>query len=181
MRPTELKMSLRPIVGLAVAVIGLLMTPRGASAQSWQEYAFPEHAFVVHFPSPPTVTKGVYKTTAGVAAPSTVYSATKDNILYTITVGDFSKASVNDQEVINDAVKAAGRDGEIKLDVDARINRQYGHELSVKGKDGSYSMYAIFFFDHRFYQLIGRSPPSIAERGASQTIRFQQSLQFPGS
>lgn len=174
-------MSHRPFIGLVMGVIGLLMAPLSASAQSWEEYPFPEHGFVVHFPAKPTVTKGAYRTSAGVTVPSTVYSATKGDIAYTITVGDFSGVAVSDQDVITDAVKAAGRDGEVKLDVDARINRQYGHELSVKGKDGSYSMYAIFFFNHRFYQLIGRAPPSIAERGASQTIRFQQSLQFPGS
>jgi hypothetical protein len=174
-------MRLRPLMTLALAGAGLALEPLPAAAQDWQDYAYPEHGFAVHFPAPPTVTQDVYRTTAGVAAPSTVYAVMKDNILYSMTVGDFSRTAVNDQEVINDAVKAAGLTGEIKVDVDARINRQYGHELSVKGRDGSYSMMAIFFFDHRFYHLVGKVMPPNAEAGAGRTIRFQQSLQFPGT
>jgi hypothetical protein len=171
----------RLLIALPLIGVCLVLAPSPAAAQDWQDYPYPEHGFAVHFPAPPTVTKGVYKTTTGIAVPSTVYAVKKDNILYSVTVGDFSQTAIDDQAVIDDAVKAAGLAGEIKLDVDARISRRYGHELSVKGKDGSYSMMAIFFFDHRFYNLVGKVMPPDAEAGASKTIRFQQSLQFPGA
>lgn len=173
-------MRLGLLLAPALTSIALLLACAPASAQGWQIYPFPEHGFAVQFPAEPAVTKDVYRTTAGVTVPATVFTALKDNIVFTVTVGDFSKTPAEGDAVINDAVKAAAQQGEIRLDVDARINRQYGHELSVKGKDGSYSMWALFFFDHRFYQLVGRSAAPDAESRTGQTVRFQQSLQFPG-
>jgi hypothetical protein len=164
----------------ALTSLVLLLACAPARAQGWRIFPFPEYGFAVQFPAEPTVTKDVYRTSEGVTAPATVFTTLKDNVVFTVTVGDFSKTAADGDAVINDALKAAALQGEIKLDVDARINRQYGHELSVKGRDGSYSMWALFFFNHRFYQLVGRAAAPDAESRTGQTVRFQQSLQFPG-
>lgn len=164
----------------SLAIAGALLAPLPASAQAWQNYDYPEAGFAVHFPAAPTVTTGVYRTAAGLSAPSTLYSVRQDNVVYTMTVADFSQITVEPDKAIADAVRSFGENGEIKVDVDARINRQYGHELSVGNKDGSRSTVAIFFFNQHLYQLDGRAlPPDPATRSSS-LIRFQQSLQFPG-
>jgi hypothetical protein len=126
------------------------------------------------------VTKGVYRMAAGLSAPSAVYSVRQDNVIYTVTVADFSRTTVEKDMAIADAVKSFGENGEIKVDVDARINTQFGHELTVGNKDGSRSTVAIFFFNGHLYQLEGKAlPPDPAARSSS-LIRFQQSLQFFG-
>jgi hypothetical protein len=66
------------------------------------------------------------------------------------------------------------------VDVEARINTQFGHELSIGNKDGSRSTVAIFFFNHHLYQLEGRALPPDPTARSSSLIRFQQSLQFFG-
>ncbi len=69
----------------------------------------------------------------------------------------------------------------VKAEVEARINRQYGRELSVAFKDGSLSIVGIFFFDHHLCELDGKAMGPDAAAASSSLIRFQQSLQFPPS
>jgi hypothetical protein len=164
----------------SLAITAVLLTPLPAGAQTWQNYDYADAGFAVHFPAPPTLTKGVYRAAAGLSAPSAVYSVRQDNVVYTVTVADFSQTTVEKDKAIGDAVKAFGETGEIKVDVDARINTQFGHELTIANKDGSRSTVAIFFFNHHLYQLEGRAlPPDPATRSSS-LIRFQQSLQLFG-
>jgi hypothetical protein len=164
----------------SLVIAAALLAPLPAGAQTWQNYDYPDAGFSVHFPAPPTVAGGVYRTLAGASIPSKVYSARLDNVVYTVTTADFTGIAVEPDKAIGDAVKAIGAEGKIKLDVDARINRQYGHELTVGGKDGSRSTVAIFFFNHRLYQLVGKAAAPDADARSSSLIRFQQSLQFPG-
>ncbi len=166
-------------IGSLVIAAALLTAPLTAAAQSWENYDYQDAGFAVHFPAPPSVTTGVYKTTTGETAPATIYSVRRDDIIYTVTRADFTKLTLDGDKAINDAVKSFEQLGKIQLDVDARINRQYGHELSVGGKDGSRFTVAIFFFNHHLYQLQGQAMPPDPDRRSGQLIRFQQSLQFP--
>jgi hypothetical protein len=163
----------------SLAFAAALLAPLPAGAQAWQNYDYADTGFAVHFPAVPAVTKGIYRA-AGVIAPSAVYSVRQDNIIYTVTVADFSQTTLEKDKAIDDAVKAFGAAGEIKVDVDARINTQFGHELTVANKDGSRSTVAIFFFNHHLYQLEGRALPPDPTARSSSLIRFQQSLQFFG-
>jgi hypothetical protein len=164
----------------SLVIAAALLAPLPAGAQTWQNYDYADTGFAVHFPAPPATTKGVYRTTTGVSAPSAVYSVRQDNVIYTVTVADFSQTTLEKDPAIADAIKSFGANGEIKVDVDARISTQFGHELTVANKDGSRSTVAIFFFNHHLYQLEGRAlPPDPATRSSS-LIRFQQSLQLFG-
>jgi hypothetical protein len=176
----EVDMRIRSLVIKSLAIGTALLAPMPAGAQTWQNYDYPDVGFAVHFPAAPAVTKGVYRTAAGLSAPSAIYSVRQDNVVYTVTVADFSQTAVEKDPAIADAVKAFGDTGEIKVDVDARINTQFGHELTVANKDGSRSTVAIFFFNHRLYQLEGRAAPPDPTARSSSLIRFQQSLQFFG-
>ena len=149
-------------------------------APDWRPYDYPAMGFGVHFPAEPSVVRGTYPTAAG-PVPASIYSVKHENVEYRMTVADFSAAKTDEKTAIEAAVKTWATDGrEIKLDVEARINRRYGRELSVGGKDGSYSMVAIFFFNDRLYELSGKALPPNAQIATGKIIRFQQSLQFPG-
>ena len=172
-------MRLRSLV-IAGALLAPLSAPMSALAQTWTNYDYPDAGFAVHFPAAPTVATSTYKTAAGVTVPATTWSARHENVVYTVTTADFSKNKVEPEKAIGDAVKTFNAEGEIKLDVDARISQRYGHELSVAGKDGSWSTVAIFFFNDKLYQLHGKAAPPDPTARSSRLIRFQQSLQFPG-
>ncbi|MEO6338839.1 MAG: hypothetical protein ABIO39_02270 [Caulobacteraceae bacterium] len=161
----------------------LIASPALAQIQpkgpDWRNYDYPAMGFGVHFPAEPAVVRGTYPTAGGGSVPASIYSVKLDNVEYRMTVADFSAAKTDEKTAIDGAVKTWGTDGrEIKLDVEARINRRYGRELSVGGKDGSYAMVAIFFFNDRLYELAGKALPPNATIATGKTIRFQQSLQF---
>ena len=81
--------------------------------------------------APPVAAPGTFKTAAGLTVPSTTYALRQDDIVYSMTVADFSQTPVEQQAAIAEAVKAYGAAGEIKLDVSERIDRQFGRQLSL--------------------------------------------------
>ena len=163
---------------ICLAIIGAVLAASPATAQGWREYSYSDAGFGIQFPAAPAVIPGEYKTASGLTVPAITYSAQKDNTTYSVMVADLTKAAADQAGAIDHAVKSFAATGEIKVDVEARINREYGHELSVLGKDGSRSIVAIFFIGHRLYELNGKTTPPNAEAGSGSSIRFQQSLQF---
>jgi hypothetical protein len=95
-------------------------------------------------------------------------------------VVDFSSLKPDGASTIADTEKSFGTAGKVTVAIDARINREYGRELSVTGADGSRSAVAIFFFDNHLYLLQGQALPPNAIARSGDTIRFQESLQFIG-
>jgi hypothetical protein len=76
------------------------------------------------------------------------------------------------------AIKTLTQDMEVKLDIPARVNRVFGRQLSLLGKDGSRSSVALFYYQHRLYQIQGTVLPANADSSSGEAIRFQQSLRF---
>ena len=79
--------------------------------------------------------------------------------------------------MIDHAVKTLAQGGEIKLDIPHRISRVYGRQLSIQGADGSHLSIAVFYHDHRLYQIEGKA----TGKTTADAIRFQQSLVFTDS
>jgi hypothetical protein len=69
--------------------------------------------------------------------------------------------------------------GEVKINIPHRINRVYGRQLSILGRDGSRATVAVFDYNGRLYQIEGRSL-STGDDATAATIRFVQSLIFTG-
>jgi hypothetical protein len=166
---------MRPWLPIAAAVL-ILAGP--AAAQSWDTYSYPDAKFAVQFPAQPQVGQGKYRTQAGLDAPARIWSARTGAVNYTLTLADFSGTALDKDAVIADAVKAFGETGEVAVDVEARINTEYGRELSVAHRDGGRSITAIFFFDKHLYVLHGHALPPNGGDATASLIRFQQSLQF---
>jgi hypothetical protein len=162
----------------ALPFLAVLAAASPAAAQSWDIYAYPDAKFVAQFPAQPTVTSGSYRTEAGLERPARIWSAVAGNVAYSLTLADFNGTALDKDAVITDAVKAFGRLGEVAVDVEARINTEYGRELSVVRKDGGRSITAIFFFDKHLYLLHGQAMPPNPGDSTANLIRFQQSLQF---
>jgi hypothetical protein len=93
-------------------------------------------------------------------------------------MSDFTGTAFEKDDAIADAVKAYGSQGKVLVDVEARINSEYGRELSVDRQDGGHDILAIFFFDQHLYVLNGRAAPPDPGAATGKLIRFQQSLNF---
>jgi hypothetical protein len=147
-----------------------------ALADGWKEYRDPTYAFAVSFPGDPKVETTTYAAADGQVVAARVYSVTQDGGAFTMMIADLSDTGLAEQAVIDNAVKTLARDGEIKLNIPARVSRVFGRQLSILGADGSRSSVALFYYAGRLYQIEGKS--LAAGNGTADAIRFQQSLIF---
>jgi hypothetical protein len=166
--------------GVAAVLVAALLTPFASVAQEWKVYPYPEAGFAVQFPAPPVVEKSTFRTSAGVSQPMTRYAAREEGITYKMEVVDFSGVNPDQAKTIAETEKSFGASGKVTVAIDARINREFGRELSVSGTDGSRSAVAIFFVNGHLYLLTGKSLPPNAIARSGDAVRFQQSLQFIG-
>lgn len=161
----------------SVAVLAMLFAAAPAAAQSWKEYAYPADYFSVAFPAEPTVETTTWQAADGRAAAARVYSATLDGAVFSMTVADLPGPAAQESAVLDHAVRALAQGKTIRVDIPHRISRVYGRQLSLAAPDGSYSSVAVFFHKQRLYQIEGTALAGAAN-GASDAIRFQQSLAF---
>lgn len=157
------------------------LIPVAAVAQEWKAYPYPDAGFAVQFPAAPVVEKSTFKTSTGMSLPMTRYAARQDRTIYKIDVVDFSSVNADKTSTIAAAEKSFGASGKVTVAIDARINREYGRELSLSGTDGSRSAIALFFVNKHLFILDGEALPPNAIAKSGDTIRFQESLQFTGN
>ena len=162
----------------AIAALGLAAASVPALGQGWKEYSYPQSGFVVQFPAEPVISQGTFRAGTGPSVPSVSYSVRQDGIDYSVMVADYSGQRIDGQTAMGEAIKALAEVGEIKLDSQERIDRDFGHDITLAGKDGSRSMLAIFFVGNRLYELNGKALAPNAEAGSGKTARFQQTLVF---
>ena len=162
----------------ALAIALACSLAAAAPALAWDIYSYPDAKFAAQFPSEPQIGPAKYRTTAGLDVPAQRYFAQEGSVAFTLTRADFSGTALEKDAAIADAVKGFGQQGEVLVDVEARINSEYGRELSVNRKDGGRDVVAIFFFDQHLYVLNGRAGPPDATAFTASLIRFQQSLNF---
>ncbi|HEY4029496.1 MAG TPA: hypothetical protein VGM25_04075 [Caulobacteraceae bacterium] len=163
---------------LAVPVLTCILLVCGgpARAQDWREYAYPEAGFSAHFPAQPTVSE-IQFSAGDLTAPARTYTVAQGSSNYSVVVADLSTSSVAQDAAIEQAVKGLSAAGQVKLDVRARIDRQFGRELSLQGKTGEQMTTAVFYVGKKLYVLVGRTEPT----DSGLAVRFQQSLQFIGA
>jgi hypothetical protein len=94
-----------------------------------------------------------------------------------MTVADMPDPPLQEDAVLDHAVRLLAQGGTVKVDIPHRISRVYGRQLSLTATDGSYSSVAVFFHKQRLYQIEGTVLPGAAN-ASSDAIRFQQSLAF---
>jgi hypothetical protein len=157
---------------LAIAISG------SASAQGWKEFAYPDAFFAVQLPAAPVKQTRTYTAPGGITVPATIYELRQPMVIYTMTIADLRNTPLDNERVIDQTAQALGNTGEVRTNVRAEINNQWGRELSIDEKDGSRSIFAIFYINHRLYELKGKVLPPNPERRSAFAIRFQQSLRF---
>ena len=95
--------------------------------------------------------------------------------LKTAVYWDFS--GLAESAVIDHAINMMSEGGEVKVNLPHRVDRVYGRQLSIVGRDGTRSMAALFDYNGRLYQIEGKA--LLAENDATaDALRFVQSLIF---
>jgi len=163
-----------------LALAAVLGFPAQALAASWSHYAYSDDGFAVQSPVEPTSSKGTFKTPSGVTAPEITYVGREDDAVFQVTVIDLRGAPIDKQAALDMGVKALGAEGQIKLNVEERIDREFGRNLTIAGADGSRSTASIFFVNGRLYELLGKALPPDPNAGSGKTMRFQESLELIG-
>jgi hypothetical protein len=161
----------------ATAILASLCAAASAAAQSWQEYAYPEDFFSVAFPAAPRVETVTYPAADGRGVEARVYSVSLEGGIFRMTVADLPDPALQENAVLDHAVRTLAHGRAIKVDIPHRISRVYGRQLSLTAPDGSYSSVAVFFHKRRLYQIEGTALAGAAS-ASSDAIRFQQSLAF---
>jgi hypothetical protein len=152
-----------------------------ASAQSWQEYTYPDAGFAASFPAQPVIETAPYIAADGKKLTAQIYTVKQEFRIYRVTVADYLATSTDQDTAINHAVSLLHSEGEVGVDIPARVNREYGRQLSLTGKDGSRSVVAIFFANQKLYQIQGTVLANSADPQSGDAARFQQSLRFLGN
>jgi hypothetical protein len=173
---------------LAFATATAVLVSSPVWAQAWVEYGPPDDGFTISFPGVPTVRNGVFTTADGAKYPSHVHTLRQSPLIFSMTVVDISKGSIEGDTAIDQAARTFTKAGEVRLDVPSRTGnpgtdalREFGREINVVRRDGSESMLQIFVVDKRLYIAEGRSLPPHAADNAVDTIRFVESVAFPRS
>lgn len=158
----------------------ILAGPAVAQEIDWKEYQSPDSSFTVHFPTDPKIETVTYQTPDGRTVDARVYSVAQDAGVFTLTVAEVPETGnqVQEDALMNDAVKRLTEGGVIKFDIQHRIRWFYGRQLAVAGAGGSYSYVAVFHHNNRLYQIEGKAFAAGGEAEAN-AMRFQQSLDFP--
>ena len=165
---------------LALLLTLALLAPAFAQAQTgaWQPYSYGDRGFAFASPSAPVVDDAKTETWNGQSAPVRTYAAEAPGIVYTLSVVDLTKQTLDGPQTIAEAERRLSALGKVTVAVDARINREYGRELNIEARDGSRLTTAIFFIDGRLYRLVANALPPDAQARSGDALRFQQSLQF---
>ena len=169
---------MRPLF-IAATLTAILTTPLQAQS-TWQEYTYPDQQFAVSFPSQPTVTTIPFKAADGTAVMETLYSVRQDTGIFQVEVIDLTNTGTDGATAIGQAVAALGEKGNVKLNMQARVQRNYGRYLNIAGSDGSHTIAAVFFGNGRLYEIEGTVPASNPDGLSGEMIRFQQSIRFMG-
>jgi len=158
-------------------IVACMICAAPAMAQSWREYTYPAYSFAVSFPSEPMAETTTYQAADGSSAEAHVYSVTQPSSILKMTVVDLSNTNLEEEAVLEYAVKTLTADGDVKVNIPHRISRTYGRQLSITGRDGSHNSVAVFYQRKRLYQIEGLALPNGPD-GTADAIRFQQSLIF---
>jgi hypothetical protein len=164
---------------LIAITIAAFVVSGPAVAQGWTEYSYPDYAFKVTFPDGPRIETTTYQVADAHAIEAHVYSVSRDNAEFEVTIAELADSGLEETAIIDYAIKALSAGGEVQVNIPHRINRVFGRQLSILQTDGSRAMVALFDYNGRLYQIVGKSLAT-GNDATADTIRFVQSLIFTG-
>ena len=125
-------------------VLAAFVASAHAAAQSWKEYAYPDYAFSVAFPTDPQIETTTYQVADSRSVSARVYTVRQNNSLLKVTIAELANTGLQEKAVIDHAIKTLSAGGEVKFDIPHRIYRV---------ADGSRSTMAVFDYKGRLYLI----------------------------
>jgi hypothetical protein len=155
----------------------LVVATAQAAEDGWREFSYPEAGFAAEYPSRPKVETRDYHTsqTPDGVVPERVYSVNSGGVTYAVEVADFSHSSADKDRTIEEAAKNFLSQGRMTHDESAaRVDFNYGREIRIEDNAGGSITNAIFFIDHKLYQLRVTFPAGNTDPAGSSGIHFFQ-------
>ena len=172
----------------AVAFLGgasiFLASVSIAAEGGWQEFSFPESGFAAQYPDRPKVEDREYKTAqaADGVVRERVYSSNSGGVVYAVEIADFTRTRAGKDRTIDEAAKNLLALGRLTHDESGRIDFNYGREIRIEDGNGTSVTDAIFFIDHKLYQIKVVYPAENTDPAGSSGIHlFQQAFRLLGS
>jgi hypothetical protein len=160
-----------------IAFVLAALVVSGPAAAQWKEYGYANQGFGIAFPADPNIEEvPMFEALPGKMVPATIYSLNHNNSVLKVTVIDGRDANLNEDQVVQNAVRKLTQGGQVTFDYPHRIYRIYGRQMSVaRPNEGSVTQAVLFFANERLYLV-----ESTRLRGGDDTdlIKFQQSLTF---
>lgn len=148
-----------------------------AAEEGWREFSFPESGFAAEYPFRPSVATRDYQTmqTPEGTVPERVYSVNSGGVVYSVEVADFTRTSADKDRTIEEAARNVLAMGRMTHDESgARVDFNYGREIRIEDDAGGSITDAIFFIDHKLYQLRVSFPAGNSDPAGSSGIHFFQ-------
>jgi len=163
---------------IAFVLAAVLAGGTAAAQQSnWKEYAYITEGFAIAFPAEPELQAvEKYEVMPGKTVPANVYSVRHNNSLLKVTVADGRDANLQEDPVVQNAVRKVTQGGRVTFDFPHRIYRIYGRQLSVeRAQQRTLTQAVVFFANERLYLVESTRMPGGED---IDLIKFQQSLTF---
>ena len=148
-----------------------------AAEEGWREFSFPESGFAAEYPSRPSVATRNYQTkqVPEGTVPERVYSVNSGGVIYSVAVADFTRVKADKDPIIEEAARNVLALGKMTHDESgARVDFNYGREIRIEDGAGGSITDAIFFIDHKLYQLRVDFPAGNTDPAGSSGIHFFQ-------
>ena len=160
-------------------VLATFVASAPAAAQGWEEYSYPDYALSVAFPANPQVDTTTYQIADNRSVPARIYSVRQANVAFSMIVAELEGTNLEENTVVDHAIKMLSQNATVRLNIPARIYRVYGRQLTLEGADGSRSMVQLFDHNDRLYQIEAKAlPDQNVSNPQSDMVRFHQSLDF---
>ena len=158
-----------------VLCAGLLLLSGAASAQTWTHYVNRDYRFTINFPGQPATEDVPYTTARGTRLPAKLFVVRQPDRRYAVTVVDYARAAAEEDTAIAHAASLL-RKGRVVYDEPYTLAGIPGHSMSTVAADGSRTLVAVNFHDHRLYIVEGTVPDGVAP-----PVQFQQSIVVIGA
>ena len=177
--------------GIALAVAAMLVSSVPAQA-AWQYYACPSDNFATQFPAAPKMEKSRFSMPRHkLAVSARTYTATVDNIVYKMTVADYSDRAGDGASILEEAIfqhteadDHGAQNGKVISNETARIEpvvrgATYGRRITMDlPNNGGRNLSTFYFRDGMLYIQSVDILPANGDYTTPDASRFVESLIF---
>jgi hypothetical protein len=163
------------------AIIGLAFAAPAHSAETWQEYTYPEAGFSASFPGKPVFAEQLYRTSQSPSGAVTerIYSFNQGGVIYSVSIADFSKVDADPDIVVDEVASVLMGLGTVAFYGSIYLDSMHGRELVVIGGDGTRYTDANFYVKQLLYQVRVVYPAVNSDPAGSSGISiFQAKFHF---